>query len=348
MRQRPPQRELTERDRAILRDVIGTFILTGEPVSSRTVSRLERHGLSAASIRNVMADLEDLGFLTHPHTSAGRVPTGEGYHLYIESLMPNRKVTAKILERAGHKSHVVASGDDALDALDEQTFDLVLMDVNMPGTSGLDVVKLHRFAQLGGPRLPIVALTADATTETRKRCEEAGMDAYVTKPVESARLLAVIDSLVPEGETQETSERAEESLVTDIATHPRFHGEVEPVLDLRTLEELEELGSGSEFVTELISDFILDTEQLLREMEVAVATRDAGKFQECVHALRSSAVYVGALRLFRACCEVSGIGSDEFDRGGAGHVRNLNNEFARFRSELALHLADQRETRAPS
>ena len=84
VRQRPPQRELTERDRAILRDVIGTFILTGEPVSSRTVSRLERHGLSAASIRNVMADLEDLGFLTHPHTSAGRVPTGEGYHLYID------------------------------------------------------------------------------------------------------------------------------------------------------------------------------------------------------------------------------------------------------------------------
>lgn len=82
-----PSRELTERDRAILKDVILTYVLNAEPVSSRTVAKQGDLGLSAASIRNVMADLEELGFLLQPHTSAGRVPTPKAYHLYIQSMM---------------------------------------------------------------------------------------------------------------------------------------------------------------------------------------------------------------------------------------------------------------------
>jgi len=86
---------LSARDREILRDVIRTYILTGEPVGSRTVSKIERHGLSAATIRNVMADLEELGYLSHPHTSAGRIPTRAGYHLFIQTLMENRSLPAR-------------------------------------------------------------------------------------------------------------------------------------------------------------------------------------------------------------------------------------------------------------
>ena len=89
---RAPQKPLTPRDREILRDVISMYILTGEPVGSRTVSKIERHGLSAASIRNVMSDLEEAGYLSHPHTSAGRIPTRAGYHLFIQSLMESRSL----------------------------------------------------------------------------------------------------------------------------------------------------------------------------------------------------------------------------------------------------------------
>jgi heat-inducible transcriptional repressor len=88
-------RPLSARDREILRDIIQTYIVTGEPVSSRTVAKLARHGLSAASIRNVMADLEEGGYLAQPHTSAGRVPTRAGYHLFIESLMQARALPAR-------------------------------------------------------------------------------------------------------------------------------------------------------------------------------------------------------------------------------------------------------------
>ena len=75
-----------EREREILTAIVETFIATGEPVGSRTLSRTSREGLSAATIRNVMADLADAGFLDQPHTSAGRVPSTEAYRYYVEQL----------------------------------------------------------------------------------------------------------------------------------------------------------------------------------------------------------------------------------------------------------------------
>lgn len=85
---------LSARDRDILKDIIHTYVASGEPVSSRTVSKHE-HGLSAASIRNVMADLEDMGLLRQPHASAGRVPTEQAYRFYVESLMRARRLSTK-------------------------------------------------------------------------------------------------------------------------------------------------------------------------------------------------------------------------------------------------------------
>src|ERR1700740_2019898 len=74
------------REREILTAIVETFIASGEPVGSRTIARASREGLSAATIRNVMADLTDAGFLEQPHTSAGRVPTAEAYRYYVENL----------------------------------------------------------------------------------------------------------------------------------------------------------------------------------------------------------------------------------------------------------------------
>ncbi len=75
-----------EREREILTAIVETFIATGEPVGSRTLARSSREGLSSATIRNVMADLVDAGFLEQPHTSAGRVPSSEAYRYYVEQL----------------------------------------------------------------------------------------------------------------------------------------------------------------------------------------------------------------------------------------------------------------------
>ncbi len=86
---------LSPRHREVLKDVIRTFIASGEPVSSRAVAKTHAEGLSSATIRNVMADLEEVGLLRQPHTSAGRVPTRRAYHLYIDSLMGPSSVSAR-------------------------------------------------------------------------------------------------------------------------------------------------------------------------------------------------------------------------------------------------------------
>ena len=75
-----------EREREILTAIVETFIATGDPVGSRTLARSNREGLSPATIRNVMADLADAGYLEQPHTSAGRVPSSEAYRYYVEQL----------------------------------------------------------------------------------------------------------------------------------------------------------------------------------------------------------------------------------------------------------------------
>lgn len=90
---------LDTRSRAILREIIRVHVDTGRPVSSRTLFKSNRFGLSPASIRNIMADLTDNGYLTQPHTSAGRVPTDKAYRLYIDELMRHRRVADAVREQ---------------------------------------------------------------------------------------------------------------------------------------------------------------------------------------------------------------------------------------------------------
>ena len=79
--------ELNEREKSILRYIIQQFILTASPVGSRNITKRYDLGISPATVRNIMSDLEDSGFIDHPHTSAGRIPTDKGYRFYVDSLM---------------------------------------------------------------------------------------------------------------------------------------------------------------------------------------------------------------------------------------------------------------------
>jgi heat-inducible transcriptional repressor len=85
---------LTEREQQVLDAVIQTYVATAEPAGSRTVARRYRLGVSPATVRNTMADLEDKGFLYHPHTSAGRIPTDRAYRYYVDTLMQPTELTA--------------------------------------------------------------------------------------------------------------------------------------------------------------------------------------------------------------------------------------------------------------
>ena len=92
-----------ERERQILTAIVDTYISTGEPVGSRTLARMTPHGLSPATIRNVMADLADSGFLEQPHTSAGRVPTAAAYRFYVDQLSGEARLSAGDQELIGRQ-----------------------------------------------------------------------------------------------------------------------------------------------------------------------------------------------------------------------------------------------------
>jgi heat-inducible transcriptional repressor len=96
MRRNPDSDVLDERTRGILMAVVHSFISTAEPVGSRTISKRYDFGLSPATIRNVMSDLEELGLLEQPHTSAGRVPTDQGYRLYVNYLQDMKRLEQEL------------------------------------------------------------------------------------------------------------------------------------------------------------------------------------------------------------------------------------------------------------
>lgn len=157
------------RDSEILRDVIHTFISSGEPVSSRTVAKLERHGLSSASIRNIMADLEDQGFLAQPYKSAGRVPTASGYHFYIDSLMPSKRISEpnrRLIE--GELQGVVSDVEKLMEVVTHLLTHLsnqIGLVVTPP--VGETVLKAVNFIKLSGRRALCVMVSVGGLVENR-------------------------------------------------------------------------------------------------------------------------------------------------------------------------------------
>jgi two-component system, sensor histidine kinase len=116
--------------------------------------------------------------------------------LVAEDHPVNRQVMAALLSSMGHRTYFVPSGDEAIAAVKRQRFDLVLMDLHMPGLDGIEATRLIRaLPERGAATVPIVALTADAFTETRERCLVAGMNSFLTKPVGREKLGALLRQL---------------------------------------------------------------------------------------------------------------------------------------------------------
>lgn len=144
--------QLKEREKAILRFIIHQFILTANPVGSRNISKKYDIGLSPASIRNIMADLEELGYLDHPHTSAGRVPTDKGYRVYVDSLMDPPKL----------ENNVKAIVDVNLGQASSETEDLLKITSTILSnlTNQLAVVTYPKFEQAVLDKIQIVKLSS--------------------------------------------------------------------------------------------------------------------------------------------------------------------------------------------
>jgi signal transduction histidine kinase/CheY-like chemotaxis protein len=153
--------------------------------------------------------------LTVRAAEAPGVPATVGEHavraeaaivLVVEDSPVNRIVAGRVLERAGFRAQLVDDALQALEALDAQHFDAVLMDCQMPGMDGYEATReLRRRESGGGRRTPVIAMTAHAMTGDRERCLAAGMDDYVAKPVRSRTLVEVLQRWVPERLDEERS-----------------------------------------------------------------------------------------------------------------------------------------------
>jgi heat-inducible transcriptional repressor len=139
------QHALTDREQQVLEAVIQTYVETAEPAGSRTVAKRHGLGVSPATIRNAMSDLEDKGFLFHPHTSAGRVPTDQAYRYYVDTLM--RPVRLPAAEQRRLRRHLAEDGQGPLERLIQrsiQVLGLVTGELGVAVAPRLDEVVLEK------------------------------------------------------------------------------------------------------------------------------------------------------------------------------------------------------------
>ena len=253
--------------------------------------------------------------------------------LVADDNLTNQRLIKKILERAGHRPHLVQNGEDAVIALTERRFDLALLDLNMPVMTGLEAAREYGFLSLGRDSVPLIALTADATPETARQCLEAGMVDCITKPVAPDALIERIRALMATSSSSSAS--APSSTVSDIRLHPQFKS-VLPHLDPQSLADLEALG-GAEFAAELLDGFVVEARALAEQLAQAAADRNLFLFRSHAHGLRSAAANVGACVVHDLCGQCRNLAADRLGVDGAALSRRIKVALDSIGQQLSDH-----------
>ncbi|KGM54085.1 ATPase [Lysobacter arseniciresistens ZS79] len=208
----------------------------------------------------------------------------------------NRMVLQRLLQKAGHRVVCVDGGEQVLAALETGTYDAVIVDLHMPGLSGLDLLRQLRVMEAGGAtRTPVLVLSADVTPQSIRACEQAGARAFLAKPVSATHLL---DTLA------------------DVAAGVRVGGAVggvelraplpslDGVFDPGVLDEFEALGLGDEFERTFVSQCLRDADACLAAFGRAGEGADWTAAREQVHALKGVTGNLGLVRVAAAAGDV--------------------------------------------
>ncbi|MDM7916088.1 MAG: response regulator, partial [Candidatus Eisenbacteria bacterium] len=202
--------------------------------------------------------------------------------LVVDDNSVNRKVAARMLGKIGAVTEEAPGGEEAVREWARGGFDLILMDVQMPGMDGYQATEAIRAAEaVRGGRIPIVALTAHALPEDRERCLACGMDEYLSKPVRLEQLSRMVERIM--------SEREEPAMAPMDEREP---------LDRSRLEEVS--GGDSEFERELLQEFLTGAPKLLAQAQAAAGGVDVPVGMRAAHTLKGSAASVGAVPLSEA------------------------------------------------
>ncbi len=243
--------------------------------------------------------------------------------LLAEDSLVNQKLTTGVLQRQGH--HVVAAnhGKEVLALWDSQgPFDLVLMDVQMPEMDGLEATAAIRAREKGtGRHVPIIAMTAHALKEDRQRCLEAGMDAYLAKPVRAAELLETIDRLVPNQEIPAATQVP-----------------VAAADDLDWSEALQAVGGDEELLRQVVSAILEEAPRLVAAIGQAIRSRDLAALRLSAHTLKGSIRFFAGSRAYATAFEMERLGQLGNLAGAESLFPALQAEMAQLAPSLTAYL----------
>ena len=272
--------------------------------------------------------------------------------LVAEDNVVNQRLAVRLVERQGHAVAVAGTGREALEALERDRFDLVLMDVQMPDMDGLAATAAIRDREARasgggwvppagssfavGGRIPIVAVTAHAMPGDEERCLAAGMDGYVTKPIRPAELAAAIERLLPR-----------ETLPSTAVEHPLPHKTLpssKPASPPVDIEAARRLAAGDEDLrAEVAAMFIEGCRRHQAELRDAVQAADCVRLREIAHALKGSAGAVGATTAQALAAELETLSRD----GHSDRLATVASELERELGRATEFLAVQPSVRAP-
>jgi signal transduction histidine kinase/DNA-binding response OmpR family regulator/HPt (histidine-containing phosphotransfer) domain-containing protein len=217
--------------------------------------------------------------------------------LLAEDSLVNQQVAIGLLNLKGHDVVVAQDGQEAIAALQEQTFDVVLMDVQMPELDGIEATRRIRQREQGsGQHIPIIAMTANAMKGDRERCLEAGMDGYLAKPIDVHRLYEAIDKVVANRDGQQTQPSR-----LGIPNRDRPRGQSVPMQSPTKVDGVdvskvidpavaaERTPGGPEDLKSLARAMVVECEQLMSDIREGIATGDAKLVERGAHTLKSSA-----------------------------------------------------------
>jgi CheY-like chemotaxis protein len=206
--------------------------------------------------------------------------------LLAEDNPMNQKVALRLLERLGYRADVASNGLEALAALERQSYDVVLMDVQMPELDGLDATR--RICEQWPPeaRPRIIAMTANALPEDRDACFRAGMDDYLAKPIRGDELAAALKRTRPLGGREDG-----EGVSDEVSLEPD------------AIKHLRDLG-GDEFIAEVVDIFLTDAPVLIATLRSALERQDAEELRRAAHTLKSNGSTFGAVTFAELCRSV--------------------------------------------
>lgn len=219
----------------------------------------------------------------------------EGLNILVgEDNKTNQEVIKNILEYGKHNVTLADNGEQVLDILEECTFDLIILDMQMPIMGGIEAAKIFRFTYPDKKDIPILMLTANATKEALETCKAAKLDAFLTKPVEPEKLFSVIDALNKNNGKPSQIINRESLKVVDI-NNPYNS----PLLDIKSLETLYLMSKDRVFMKNLIDGYINDATVTITKITKSIELKDYHKLGDLAHNLDGSSRSVGAKRLSR-------------------------------------------------